>query len=37
MAKEYILSICPEMAGASAALMVARRELEQDLEARPRN
>ena len=37
MAKEYILSICPEMAGASAALMVARLELERDLEARPRN
>lgn len=37
MAKEYIRSICPEMAGASAALMVARLELERDLEARPRN
>jgi hypothetical protein len=32
IAKEYLGSICPEMAGASAALLVARLERERDLE-----
>jgi hypothetical protein len=33
LAKEYVQSICPEMSGVSAALLVARLERERDLEA----
>jgi hypothetical protein len=35
MAKEYIQSICPEMAEAPANLLVARLEHERDMERRP--
>jgi hypothetical protein len=35
MAKEYIQSICPEMAEAPVNLLVARLEHERDLERRP--
>jgi len=34
MAREYLESICPEMAGAPPALLVARLEHERDREAR---
>jgi hypothetical protein len=36
IAKEYIQSICPEMAGTSATLLVAKLERERDLEQRQR-
>jgi hypothetical protein len=35
MAREYIQSICPEMAEAPANLLVARLEHERDMEGRP--
>ncbi len=35
MAKEYIQSICPEMAEAPANLLVARLEQQRDMERRP--
>jgi hypothetical protein len=35
-AREYLRSVCPEITDTSAALMVARLELERDLEARRR-